>query len=428
MTIGHKQSQIRRWIATNFPLLQRWKRAVEWRVVVPLRRASIRRKTGKSGLHVDPYQVYWISPHVLKHAIYRQIDGVSNTAVVAGVTKSGSWDKQKVLVEDLTIIRGAKERFTDGKDWENTDYYRIHLEKITKGEKWRGCTNQEELNEYFRNFDQLFKQIKNNGYKPQSEILDSQFANTSAAENEIAVHIDRDGRFIFCNGAHRLGIALALGIEEIPVKVCMRHANWQAFCDKILYYAQENSGKIYQPITHPDLQGIPSNHGEERFEIIRNHLPQRKGTLLDIGSNWGYFCHRFEELGFDCYAVEFDIEQRYFLEKLKTAGGRKFKVVAQSILDYREKLRFDVVFALNIFHHFLKHEDDHRALVDFLQRMDMSMMIFEPHLTSEPQMIGAYRNYEPNEFVQFVLKYSGFNHSELLGKAEDGRPIYKLWK
>lgn len=428
MTVGQKRSQIRRWTVTNFPFLRRLKRIIEWRVVVPIRRASIRFQTRKSGLHVDPYQVYWISPHIMKHAIYRQINGVPNTGVVAGVTKGGSWDRQTVPVQDLPIIQGAKERFIDGKEWEDTDYYLVHLEKITKGEIWRGCINKKDLNEYFLQFDQLYERIRNNGYKPQSEILDPEFAGTDAIENEIAVHIDRDGRFIFCNGAHRLGIALALGIDKIPVKVCIRHVKWQSFCLEILNHAKDKSGEVYQPLTHPDLQIIPSHHSDERFEIIHDHLPQSKGELLDIGANWGYFCHRFEKLGFDCYAVEFDPENRYFLEKLKTAEGREFKVIAQSILDYDEKSSFDVVLALNIFHHFLKREDVHRALVDFLQRMDMSMMIFQPHHTSEPQMTEAYRNYEPDEFVQFVSKHSGFKHSELIGKAEDKRPIYKLWK
>ncbi len=428
MTVGQKLSQIKRWVGTNFPFIRRCKRIIEWHIVVPIRRALIRLKASKLGLHLDPYQVYWISPRIMKHAIYRQIDGVPNTALVAGVTKGGSWDRQTVLVKDLAIIQGAKERFIDGKDWEDTDYYRIHLKKIAEGEKWRECISKEDLNEYFRRFDRLYEQIRNNGYKPQSEILDPEFAGTAAVENEIAVHIDHDGRFIFCNGAHRLGIALALGIEKIPVKVCIRHADWQTFCFEILNFGKRNGGRVYQPLTHPDLQQITSHHGEERFKIIRNHLPQSKGDLLDIGANWGYFCHRFEELGFDCYAVESDPGNRYFLEKLKTAEGRKFKVITQSILDYREKSRFDVVLALNIFHHFLKREDAHRGLVAFLQRMDISMMIFETHHTLEPQMTGAYRNYEPDEFVQFVLKHTRFNHSELIGKAEDERPIYKLWK
>ncbi|MCR4307975.1 MAG: class I SAM-dependent methyltransferase [Candidatus Berkelbacteria bacterium] len=326
-----------------------------------------------------------------------------------------------------TLIKSAREHFTDRKDWAETDYYRVHLERVSNGEKWRGCKNKEELDVYFSRFDRLYERIKKEGYKLQTEILDAEFAGTAAAENEIAVHIDRDGRYIFCNGAHRLSIALVLGIERIPVKVCIRHAKWQTFCLNVSAHAKDNNGKVYQPITHPDLSHIPSAHDEKRFAIIQSHLPQSKGRILDIGANWGYFCHRFEEVGFDCWAVEFDPENQYFLNKLKIAQDRKFRVIAQSILDFHEDSHFEVVFALNIFHHFLKSKEDYFALINFLQRINMSLMIFEPHHTSEPQMKGAYRNFEPDDFVQFVIKHSGFSHYELIGKAEDDRPIYKLW-
>ena len=428
MAIGQKRLKIKHWIAARFPLAVRYARTLNWRVAKPIRRVLIQHRSRTSGLHVDAYNIYWISPRIMKHAIYRQIEGVPNTAIVAGVIKGGSWDRQTVLVQDLDIIQGAKERFIDGKDWIDTDYYRIHLEKISKGEIWRGCINKEDLDEYFRRFDRLYEQIKKDGYQPQSEILDPEFGYTAAPENEIAVHIDRDGHILFCNGAHRLAIALALGIEKIPVKVCIRHAEWEVFCNEILIHAKKNGGRTYQPLTHPDLQHIPSAHGDKRFLIIRDHIPHNKGQILDIGANWGYFCHRFEELGFNCYAVENDPQSVYFLEKLRLAQDRNFKVITQSILTYKGKTPFDIVLALNIFHHFLKRKEDYNALLSFLKRVDMDMMIFEPHNTSEPQMIGAYRNYGPDEFMHFVLKHSRLNHSELIGKAEDERPIYKLWK
>jgi hypothetical protein len=148
-------------------------------------------------------------------------------------------------------------------EWEDTQYYRSHLEDISKGEQWRRCINKENLDEYFLGFDRLYEQIRRNGYRSQSKILDPAFGYTEAPENEIAVYIDRNGHIIFCNGAHCLAIALALGIENIPVKVCIRHAKWKAFCNEILIYAKKNGGRVYQPLTHPDLQNIPSAHGEK---------------------------------------------------------------------------------------------------------------------------------------------------------------------
>jgi len=55
-------------------------------------------------------------------------------------------------------------------------------------------------------------------------------------------------------------------------------------------------------------------------------------------------------------------------------------------------------------------------------------MFFEPHHTSGKQMVGTYRNYEPEEFVEFILKHVKLNHSKLIVTSEDERPIYKLWK
>jgi 2-polyprenyl-3-methyl-5-hydroxy-6-metoxy-1,4-benzoquinol methylase len=364
----------------------------------------------------------------MKYAIYRQIKDVPKTALVSGVIKGGDWDRETSLVQDLDIVRGAKDHFISGIEWEKTDYYANGLEEILRGNhQWYRCRNKRDLDEHCSRFDRLFESIRNNGYKPQSDIHDPEYG-AAAPENEIVVHIDRDGRFLFCNGAHRLAIVLALGIERIPVKVCIRHAQWQSFCTEILNFAKRNGGKVYQPLTHPDLRSIPSVHGDKRFDIIKDYLPQSRGDLLDIGANWGYFCHRCEELGFDCYAVEANLENAYFLKKLKTAQDRNFRVIEQSILTYREKCRFDVVLALNIFHHFLKQKADHEALINFLQRMDINLMFFEPHRTSEAQMNGAYRNYEPDEFVQFLLRHSSLTHADLIGKAEDERPIYKLRK
>ncbi len=427
MPIGKKRSQLRRRLSKTIPFLGHLKRIIEWQVVAPINRLTIRRKTGAAGLHADPYQIYWISPKSIKHTIYGP-DDVKDPAKVSGMIKNGDWDKKTLPIEELSIVRAAKDRFINKYDWKETNYYKSSLERISRGEHWRGCQNTKELDIYFSRFDNLFKEIKNKGYKAQKEIKDDRYGNTAPVEHEVTVHIDRNGQYLFCDGRHRFAIALALNIDKIPVKVCIRHSNWQALCIEIMSYTKKNSGKLYQPITHPDLKDIPSEHGEDRFEIIRDHLTDTRGPLLDIGANWGYFCNRFEELGFDCCAVEYDLGNIYFLEKLKLAQNRNFSAIQGSILTYEDKKRFKVVLALNIFHHFLKTKSDYDALIGLLKRIDMDTMIFEPHLTTEPQMKNAYRNYVPEEFLNFIIKNSCLNHYTLIGTAEDGRSIYKLCK
>ena len=58
--------------------------------------------------------------------------------------------------------------------------------------------------------------------------------------------------------------------------------------------------EAYQPFIPSDLQDIPfSRAGESRFKMIKENLSVSEGTLLDIGANLGYFCHKFEEAGFE---------------------------------------------------------------------------------------------------------------------------------
>jgi hypothetical protein len=104
-------------------------------------------------------------------------------------------------------------------------------------------------------------------------------------------------------------------------------------------------------------------------------------------------------------------------------------VIPESIFQYQdiENLYFDVVLALNIFHHFLKDKSSYLELINLFKKLNMKEMYFQPHLPNEPQMKGAYRNYSEEKFVEFILQNSKLNKAKLIGTANDGRKIYKLY-
>jgi len=418
--------RVRRLVAARFPLLWRGARRLKWTLAAPIHRRMIRWTAAARKLHADPYQVYWISPSVMENTLYGPED-VPNPAAVSGMVKGGDWDRKTLPVQELKIVRATKDRFIKGMEWAQTEYYRDALERISKGEGFYRCRNRVDVDRHCSRIDRLYEEIRGNGYQSQQELRGTQWGKPAQVEHEITVHIDRDGRFLFCDGRRRLAIALALGIEKIPVKVCIRHAQWHEFCCEILDYAKRNGGKVYRPLTHPDLQNTPSAHGEERFEIIRGSLGRSQGTLLDIGAHWGYFCHRFEETGFTCCAVERDPGNVYFMRRLARAENRQFTIIEGSVFDYREKSHFDVVLALNIFHHFLKTRELRGQLVRLLRRLDANEMFFEPHNPSEAQMKGAYANHEPDEFADFILEHSNLDQSTWIGTASDGRRLYRLW-
>ena len=412
----------------RFPLLKRLLRYT-WQNTRILRyKWRSKKLLAESGHEFDVDKICWVDPKRIIYSSLKEFDIYKDKGRVI----EGNWDRLEKRFEDLEVYVAFKERSIEGKDWEDTAYYQGILDDLRNG-KIRFGRSKSDLDRRCKYLDSLFQNIKNRGYKSQSEILSEQNTyDPMQIEDEITVNVGRKGDLLFNNGAHRLSIVKLLGIPRIPIKITVRHPQWVNFRRQILLYAKnQSSGKIYQPIPHPDLQDLPSFHDSEsdRFNIIQKELSVRKGRLLDIGANWGYFCHKFEEIGLDCYAVEIDRVNVYFLEKLKRAENRHFKVIPESIFQYQdiENLYFDVVLALNIFHHFLKDKSSYLELINLLKKLNMKEMYFQPHLPNEPQMRGAYRNYSEEEFVEFILQNSKLNKAKFIGAARDGRKIYKLY-
>jgi hypothetical protein len=371
-------------------------------------------------------EVYWVDPAKIVYVTAaRAFDIHDHKGRVVG----GDWDKLTLRFEDLEIYRSYQERLLTGKPWDQLPYYEKALESIERRIPVWGCRNREDLDRRCRGLDDLLDEIKRSGYKSQAALQKEKRILTDT-EDEIAVNIGRHGDLLFSNGRHRLACAKIAGVTKVPVKITVRHTEWEEFKRQICSYAERNHGKVYAPLTHIDLQAIPSDYSNDRFELIKDSLGEGNNTLLDIGAHWGYFCHRFEDRGYHCFAVEYDGEHLYFMRKLRRAENREFAILPESILDMGEKgpLKYDVVLALAIFHHFLKAERSFQKLKTLLANLDANEMFFEPHLHSDPQMAGAFVNFTPELFVQFILDHSRFDKFKVVGQCENGRPLYKLWR
>jgi len=407
-------------LAHSSPRFGRLARKLRFRIW----RLSIRLKSNDA-LKIN--KIIWINPNKIEY-ISLKLAPYSNMGRVI----SGDWDKSVERFEDLDVYQAFKKRFIYGEKWNTTNFYKRILSEIQKGRILWNCQNKKDFDERLKNIDCLYQIIKINGYKSSKEVPEGfhPVYDPLLTEDEVTVNIGRDGELFFNDGRHRLSIAKILNLPKIPVKVVVRHPDWVKLRKELLIFAKMMSkGKLYQPLTHPDLQDIPSHYGSFRFDLIKSNLSLKKGTVLDIGSELGYFCHRFEEEGFDCYAVEHNPTTVYFLNKLKKAEKRKFKIVSESIFEYNRgsELSFDIVLALNIFHHFLKTKKSYEELIILLKRIRTKELFFQSHKYEESQMKGAYKNFHPEEFAQFISKHTNLKY-ELIGRTKDNRKIFKFFK
>ena len=193
--------------------------------------------------------------------------------------------------------------------------------------------------------------------------------------------------------------------------------------ERVDQYVKE-FGKIYAPILHPDFASTPSNHTDERFGMILPHLVPAGGTVLDIGTHWGYMAHRLEDEGYKVTAIEHTDRHFEFLRDIKALCQKDFKIIHGDVFDLTE-IKFDIVLALSVFHHFLKTKAKFEKFEALLERTQCGMMIFQPHAVSEPQMRGAYRNMDQDEFAAFVASRLRLKSVTVIG-TEHGRNLYKI--
>jgi len=394
----------------------------------------------------DPRCVYYIDPRKIVFATCLDNgspdweDWVLPQRGTLKPVQSGDWDASIHKFADMRIHAAVAARIHEGAAWKSTDYYRTAIRQIDSGRYVWGCRTAAEFDLHCRRIDELIESITRDGYRSGAELADAAHFHVSTGQTEVLVNLSREGLPLFQDGRHRLAIALALGLPRIPVQVFVRHAEWQGFREYMRRMAastgggaSKKAGSLYQPALHFDLEDLPAEHGcEDRWAAIEPYLSPsgNRARALDIGCNLGFMCHRLEERGYAAVGVEYRPEVAYAARRIATAEMRSLSIVTGDILDEAtlEPIgsSFDVVLALNIFHHFIKSASGYERLRALMRRLQVDLLFFEPHRPDDPQMRSAYANPAPLEFARMISEWSGLHSIEEIYKATDGRILFVL--
>ena len=341
---------------------------------------------------------------------------------------AGDWDiKNIVPVQDYIIYKSLNDMFTHGLPWKNTELYKFIEHPIVskKNNYMWGCKNINLLNKRGEYLHNLFENIKKNG------VLKHEFVKNEndIDDDEIMIGFDRHGTPIaISQGNHRLAIAKILKIKTVPVKVYVRHTDWSNTRQEIIDFCNNTwNGKSYHPIPHPDFDEIFPIWSENKYKcFIENTSLGFGSTILDLGSLFGYYAYKSELTGYSCTACETD--QRYLevMKKLHAAYNMKYNIIESNILNIQSS-EYDIVFAFNIFHHFLKNKVSYEKLKALLGRLKYKEMYIQFHQPGERQMADAYQDYTEDEFVKFIINNSVEKTSYKCLGEENGRKIYKIY-
>jgi hypothetical protein len=248
------------------------------------------------------------------------------------------------------------------------------------------------------------------------------------APDVVPVAIARDGRLVLATD-DRWEAAESGGPTKISI--IGRHPVWISFREELRRFVDSGEhivGCSYSPLTHPDFAGIPSWMGKNRYDAIARHIAPG-ASVIDLGSHFGYMCECLEDDGHSCLAVERDPECYYFLSRLKEAQGYNYQSIHGDARDVvrTQGGRWHTVLALALFHHFVKTKEGHETLEELLSNLGAEQLFFWAPNPAEKQMSGAYRNYEPERFAEFVRHGAGLHHAQTIGMFRD-RVLFHIWR
>jgi hypothetical protein len=181
-------------------------------------------------------------------------------------------------------------------------------------------------------------------------------------------------------------------------------------------------GALFAPIPHPAFADLPFRTGPEIFDLIAPHLSGV--TALDIRSHWGYLSHRLEDAGFEVTSCEDRAQNLRFLREIRDFCGKRFRIFAGPARNIPDP-DFDIVIALNVFHHSLKDRSGFAALDEFLQKLKCRQMIYQGHRTGGGEMKEAEIRMTSAQLAQYLSQRLGLPQVTSIGSIR-GREIFKL--
>lgn len=208
----------------------------------------------------NPLRPVWVDPHAIEYYHPGEPKGFGEVA-------GGDWDRDACRFEELAEYRSLERRFRDGVAWEETALFERYRRRLADGNPFWRCRTEAELEAYFAEIDRLYERIEREGYRSQRQLLAAdpertrQWNNDAMhpALNEVSINVFRDGGMAKSeSGNHRLAIAKLLDVEEIPVVVRARHAEWQALRDEIgaAESPDDLTDRAVTHLGHPDLADV----------------------------------------------------------------------------------------------------------------------------------------------------------------------------
>ncbi len=269
------------------------------------------------------------------------------------------------------------------------------------------CTGKTIAQEWVKRHIALYHSIKDEGYLPERR------------KTPIQVNITDDGELKLRDGHHTVSILRHLKNDSpIRVKVNERSGGWITLKNEL--YKMYGKTLLYQPVNHPDMKGWKVDREcEDRWKRIEPYLGDLQGKqVLDIGSNMGWFCERFTDMGAVVTGVDTSSHRVKAAKVFSKYHGYKrhsptyIHTPVETYLPSKLGDEIDVTLMLSLLHHYIRRQPRSAwALLNLISSRSKRLIL----------ELGV--NNLPIEWSpELVLEHSNYTRFTVLSDAK--RPMY----
>ncbi len=184
----------------------------------------------------------------------------------------------------------------------------------------------------------------------------------------------------------------------------------------------------YQPIYNSANEDQVTRPCYDRWSSIEKVIPKKRGSVLDIGSNIGYFTFKFSEKGFLSHGIESDVLNIIISNSIKEKNKINNAIFSKDTVDEKFIEKMSYYFLINnlsVFHHWVKRFGQDKA-IEMLKNISKNCecMFFETGQNNEKKMSWSqsleFMGNDSRIWVKNKFKEFGFKKIEVIGQFPTG--------
>jgi len=175
-------------------------------------------------IKIKPYQLHWVDPKEILMSRCK-VDKHCTQHLKDRFIQDGDWDRDLVNPLKHPIVQIAFNVSSNKTNWKLSGEYSRMKNLLDSYGYFDNCNSMNDIEKRYNDLDKMLKEVKSKRrIRCRKDLRRFNFRELGGLE----VAIGRNGEIIkIGDGQHRLGIALSLGINKIPVSVVLVHKEFE---------------------------------------------------------------------------------------------------------------------------------------------------------------------------------------------------------